>query len=243
MNEELQQEFISFLTEALEATDEKDLENKIKKLKKEDLEKYYQAFTEYKQKKDKQKKIKAAHGAKLNYIKVLKNKCDEDEELYYYKKGGIVGCGCRKKEDGGKVQPKKQPKQDQATKDSIAVNVHNDQEIQTSRPGSYKKNKSGKIQWTPDRTKAPYNKKIEKKFCGSKIKKHQQGSELEYINYTPSKYIWEQPYYKHGGSLNSKLISVMDKRRQEKQDEVTSDKNKAKFTNKNISWKNKFLSK
>ena len=44
---------------------------------------------------------KARHGAKLNYIKSLKNKCTEDEELYYYKKGGSVGCGCKKKEDGG----------------------------------------------------------------------------------------------------------------------------------------------
>lgn len=44
---------------------------------------------------------KARHGAKLNYIKSLKNQCAEDEELYYYKKGGSVGCGCKKKEDGG----------------------------------------------------------------------------------------------------------------------------------------------
>ena len=45
----------------------------------------------------------AAHGAKLQYIKSLKHKCADDEELYYYKKGGSVGCGCRKKEDGGEV--------------------------------------------------------------------------------------------------------------------------------------------
>ena len=45
----------------------------------------------------------AAHGAKLQYIKSLKHKCADDEELYYYKRGGSVGCGCRKKEDGGEV--------------------------------------------------------------------------------------------------------------------------------------------
>jgi len=33
----------------------------------------------------------------------LKNQCPEGEELYYFKKGGkaSVGCGCKKKEDGG----------------------------------------------------------------------------------------------------------------------------------------------
>ena len=46
----------------------------------------------------------ARHGAKLQYIKSLKHQCAEDEEVYYYKKGGpIVGCGCKKKENGGEV--------------------------------------------------------------------------------------------------------------------------------------------
>lgn len=45
----------------------------------------------------------ARHGAKLNYLKSLKHQCAEDEEVYYFKKGGSVGCGCRKKEDGGEV--------------------------------------------------------------------------------------------------------------------------------------------
>ena len=48
-------------------------------------------------------KQKAKHGTKLQYIKSLKNQCAEDEELYYYKKGGSVGCGCKKKEDGGEI--------------------------------------------------------------------------------------------------------------------------------------------
>ena len=51
---------------------------------------------------------KAAHGAKLNYIKKLSHKCADDEELYYFKKGGSVDCGCKKKmEDGGKTTKKK----------------------------------------------------------------------------------------------------------------------------------------
>ena len=43
---------------------------------------------------------------------------------------------------------------DEATRDSIAVNKYNDQEVQTMKPGSYKKGK-----WTPDRSKAPYKRK------------------------------------------------------------------------------------
>ena len=46
----------------------------------------------------------ARHGAKLNYVKSLKHQCAEDEELYYFKKGGKVGCGCKKKEDGGEIK-------------------------------------------------------------------------------------------------------------------------------------------
>ena len=46
---------------------------------------------------------KALHGAKLNYFKSLKNQCAEDEEVVYYKKGGSVRCGCKKKEEGGEV--------------------------------------------------------------------------------------------------------------------------------------------
>lgn len=48
---------------------------------------------------------------------------------------------------------------DEATRDSIAVNRYNDQETQVNKPGSYKKNAKGQVQWTPDRTKAPYKKR------------------------------------------------------------------------------------
>ena len=52
-----------------------------------------------------QQQVQAArHGAKLQYLRSLKNQCPEGEELYYYKKGGSVGCGCKKKEDGGEIQ-------------------------------------------------------------------------------------------------------------------------------------------
>ena len=69
-------------------------------------------------------------------------------------KGGDVKKNTKKKyslveDDGVKYYD------DQATRDSIAANKYNDQEVQTTRPGSY--NSKGK--WQPDRTKAPYNKK------------------------------------------------------------------------------------
>ena len=43
---------------------------------------------------------------------------------------------------------------DEATRDSIAANKYNDQEVQTMKPGDYKNGK-----WTPDRSKFPYKKK------------------------------------------------------------------------------------
>ena len=56
-----------------------------------------QAFTQALQ----QQKIKAAHGAKLQYVKRLKRICNEDEELVYFKRGGTVDCGCKKKMQNG----------------------------------------------------------------------------------------------------------------------------------------------
>lgn len=171
MEKNEEQEFVNYLKNKY-----KDLsQDKIKELKDSgQLEKDYQEFR-------KKKTQKAEHGAKLQYLKNLKNQCAEDEELYYYKKGGMVGCGCKKKmEEGGPVKKQnsvdkfKSKKQDQATKDSIAANKYNDQEVQTMKPGSYKRNKEGKVQWTPDRTKAPYKKEkggqVNKGCGGSKMK-------------------------------------------------------------------------
>ena len=96
--------------------------------------------------------------------KMKKKKCE---------KGGFIPfdkCGNKMKkcEEGKKfplIEKGKDGKnktvyyKDEATRDSIAANKYNDQEVQTMKPGSYKKGK-----WTPDRTKAPY-----------KIKKGQRG--------------------------------------------------------------------
>ena len=63
----------------------------------------YKQAVQNQHKQQQQKAAKAAHGAKLNYFKTLKNQCPEGEEVVYFKKGGSVKCGCKKKEDGGKI--------------------------------------------------------------------------------------------------------------------------------------------
>lgn len=69
-----------------------------------DIQKAAQAFSQALQSKTQA----AKHGAKLNYLKSLKNKCADDEELVYFKKGGSIGCGCKKKEQGGELKEKKE---------------------------------------------------------------------------------------------------------------------------------------
>ena len=131
----------------------------------------------------------ARHGAKLNYIKSLKNQCPEGEELYYYKKGGSVGCGCKKKEDGGEIE--------KAQKGSVIQNFKNRakkaQEKANSKEGwdshgNYIVTKKGmetrkkelENNKTKDETTPPnINKGIGKNCMGSKIKKHQEGSIIE----------------------------------------------------------------
>ena len=68
----------------------------------------YKQAVQNQQKQQQAQAQKAAHGAKLNYFKSLKNQCAEDEEVVYYKKGGSVGCGCKKKENGGEVSSTKE---------------------------------------------------------------------------------------------------------------------------------------
>lgn len=77
-------------------------EQYVKELGEEGLKQAYKRFQAHKKKQAQ----KAEHGAKLQYFKTLKNQCAEDEELVYYKKGGVVDCGCVKKEKGREVEEK-----------------------------------------------------------------------------------------------------------------------------------------
>lgn len=102
-DKELQQAFIQFLAKKSGAKDQAELEKYIKSLGEDGLKQAYAEFTQLMQKSAQ----KAAHGAKLQYIKKLKNQCADDEELVYYKKGGAIKCGCKKKETGGSIPEKK----------------------------------------------------------------------------------------------------------------------------------------
>lgn len=97
----LQQEFISWCKSKKKSPKtEEETKQLFHAFMKEKHPKEYEAAMKQSQQNQTQK---AAHGAKLQYIKNLKHQCADDEELYYYKKGGSVNCGCKKKEDGGEV--------------------------------------------------------------------------------------------------------------------------------------------
>ena len=122
----------------------------------------------------KMKKKKCEDGGIVNIdkcgAKIKKKKCEN---------GGLISfdkCGnkMKKKQQGGDLETSKPTKtnktpfivyndkgkkkvtyvKDQATRDSLYANRYNDQEVQATKPGSYKNGK-----WTPDRSKSPYKRK------------------------------------------------------------------------------------
>ena len=121
----------------------------------------------------KMKKKKCEDGGTVNIdkcgAKIKKKKCEN---------GGLIPfdkCGkkMKKKQQGGDLETSKPTKtnktqfitynkgnkkvtyvKDQATRDSLYANRYNDQEVQATKPGSYKNGK-----WTPDRSKSPYKRK------------------------------------------------------------------------------------
>ena len=121
----------------------------------------------------KMKKKKCEDGGTVNIdkcgAKIKKKKCEN---------GGLISfdkCGnkMKKKQQGGDLETSKPTKtnktqfitynkgnkkvtyvKDQATRDSLYANRYNDQEVQATKPGSYKNGK-----WTPDRSKSPYKRR------------------------------------------------------------------------------------
>ena len=138
-------------------------------------------------------KQKAFHGAKLQYIRSLKNQCPEGEELYYYKKGGRVGCGCKKKEDGGEIR--------KAGLGCSAVD-----KFKSAR----KMQKAGKIQekkeiWPTDTVhiQNPKTKKMEVRDLSGKHKQFKKLTKEEYQKQSKDKKNdIDTKGYKNGGSLN-----------------------------------------
>ena len=135
---------------------------------------------------------KALHGAKLQYVKSLKNQCADDEELvYYHKKGGVV-CGCQKKkmQDGGPLKKKRENAVDKfkgRVNQEDTVNVNKRIYSVTDSQGNLKDPRFpaySKEQYQKDlRSKKPDAKKRVEKAdmataykCGSKIKKAKCGA-------------------------------------------------------------------
>lgn len=107
-DKKLQQKFLQFLAQKSGAKTQKDLEKYVQGLGEDGLKKAYDEFSKSIQEEETSKARKAAHGMKLNYIRNLKNQCANDEELVYFKKGGSLDCGCRKKMQKGGETPKKE---------------------------------------------------------------------------------------------------------------------------------------
>ena len=101
--------------------------------------------------------------------KMKKKKCENGGFIPFDK----CGKKLKKKQEGGGLETSKPTKtnktpfavynkgkkkvtyvKDEATRDSLYANRYNDQEVQATKPGSYKNGK-----WTPDRSKSPYKRK------------------------------------------------------------------------------------
>ena len=108
--QELQKAFMAFLIEdaaaqGMQIQSEQDLQAYAQQLGEEGLKAKYQEFMQ-----KMQGGVKAALGAKLNYIHKLKGNCPEGEELVYMKQGGRMCPVCQKKaekaENGKKLKNK-----------------------------------------------------------------------------------------------------------------------------------------
>lgn len=205
-DKQIQEAFIQFLAQKSGAKTQQELEKYVQSLGEDGLKQAYQEFTQVMQKQAQ----KAAHGAKLQYLRNLKHQCAEDEELVYYKKGGSLDCGCvKKKEDGGEVTKAQEGwKSKFKNRQKEKVEQTYDEKTGKMRPATpkeieqRKKNRQdaakGKEEGTPPNINKGIgrNKKggnIEKdcggsaviaKFkakCGTKMKKHEQGGSLNQI--------------------------------------------------------------
>ena len=177
MDEKKAKRFVSFLKNKYGEDGAKKKIQKIQKTGKVDDEDLKE-FQASEQKQQQAQAKKALHGAKLNYFKSLKNQCAEDEEIVYYKKGGSVSCGCKKKEQGGEVT--------KAGLGSVVEKFKN-RAKDTLEQAKKKKEledryKKGQVRVGKDLSRGTNNvtkeerRDVTKEKCGSKIKKHQNGS-------------------------------------------------------------------
>lgn len=191
--EELQKAFMAFLIEdaaaqGMQIQSEQDLQAYAQQLGEEGLKAKYQEFMQ-----KMQGGVKAALGAKLNYIRKIKGLCPEGEELVYMKQGGRVCPVCQKKrqekvemnQKGGNAITKFK---DSRKEDKYDVNEHNNL-IRKYRNKTISKEELDRLHdlnkhpnttheesyWATERPKPKSitNKKklVDKNACGSKMKK------------------------------------------------------------------------
>lgn len=95
--QELQRAFMAYLIEdaaaqGVQIQSEQDLQAYAQQLGEEGLKAKYQEFM---QKMQGGQGVKAALGAKLNYIRKIKGMCPDGQETYFFKEGGSVKSGCK----------------------------------------------------------------------------------------------------------------------------------------------------
>jgi hypothetical protein len=95
--QELQKAFMAYLIEdaaaqGVQIQSEQDLQAYAQQLGEEGLKAKYQEFI---QKMQGGQGIKAALGAKLNYIRKIKGMCPDGQETYFFKEGGSIKSGCK----------------------------------------------------------------------------------------------------------------------------------------------------
>jgi len=164
MNEDLQQQFVSWLADKLGAKDEQDLKAKVQQLGQDGIKQAYDSFMQEQQQQSTdggQQVPMQADGGKLDYLLCLKA----------YKKGGkaaMVDCGCgTKMKSGGRME-----KNENSTtkdymgqrKDGKKPNGQKGDRKESSKternPGSKDSmTKGSKIDWVSARTNVPKGNK------------------------------------------------------------------------------------
>lgn len=178
-----------------------------------DMNKAAQAFQQVLQAKTRAMK----HGAKLQYLKSLKNQCAEDEELIYYKRGGSIDCGCVKKQDGGKT-PQKAQKAEQKFKEVWTKRDEQKLDSLTSREAKKlpltnqgkkdlkalrEKFKNSSNQKDYELEEGKCGMKVKKNACGNKIVKKACGSKCEAVaKFKAARCGAKMKKHQQGGSLN-----------------------------------------
>lgn len=207
-DKELQQKFLQFLAQKSGAKTQKDLEKYVQGLGEDGLKKAYEEFSKSLQEEETNKAKKAAHGMKLNYVKNLKNQCADDEELVYFKKGGTLGCGCRKKMQKGGETPKEESiiskfkkfrQKAENTANKLSGKTYTEGKTIILRKSDIEKAKK-ETEKQPNIDEEAVDMKPKKNRCGSKLKLKKKGGEVHSAGTgcTVTKF----KMHRQGGSLN-----------------------------------------